>query len=96
MRMKDLFDKVDTYNEIAGLLQTGYDVKICFTFTDFDSETFSNYKEFKSYLKTEVVDDLANFILTSNAFEFNAVLEYDWVTSFGDIYHYSFCPELTY
>lgn len=96
MRMKDLFDKMDTYNEIADLLQTGYEAKICFTFTDFDSETFSNYKEFKSYLKAEVVDDLTNFILTSNAFEFNAVLEYDWVTSFGDVYHYSFCPELTY
>ena len=96
MRMKDLFAKVDTYNEVADLLQTGYKAKICFTFSDFDSETFDSYKEFKSYLKTDVIDDIADFVLTSNAFEFNAVIEYDWIDAFEDTYHYSFCPELTY
>lgn len=96
MRMKDLFAKVDTYNEIADLLNVDYQAKICFVFGDFVCPTFDNFKDFKNYFRQEIIDEIADFVLKSDEFEFNTTLEYTWTDRFGDTRVESFCPELTY
>ena len=95
MRMKDLFAKVSTYNEVADLLNTGYHAKICFVL-DADSSTFNDFKEFKQYFQQEVIDEVADFVLHSDEFDFNVPVEYSWTDRFGDTHQTYLCPELTY
>lgn len=95
MRMKDLFAKVDTYNEIAGILDIGYHAEICFVF-DKDSITFNDFREFKQYFQREVIDEVTDFVLHSDKFDFNVPVDYSWIDRFGDTHQTYLCPELTY
>lgn len=96
MKMKELFNELDIYNKISDLLGTGYHAKICFVFGETDCPSFDNFKDFRSYFRQEIIDEIADFVLTSNDFEFNVTTEYTWVDKFGDTRQESFTPELTY
>lgn len=95
MTLKKLFDKVDTYNEIADLMRTQ---RASIYFTDGNycfGEQFSNYTEFRKYIKKEYIKEVADLILKSEDWEFDKQVKITWKDVFGDTYVSYLTAELT-
>ena len=93
MTMKELFKKVDTYNEVAELMRTDK-AEICFTYAFLSYEKFTNYNDFRKFIRRELVKEQADVILKSDAFEFDKDVEYKWTDSFGTTWDCTYCAEL--
>ena len=76
MKMKEMFKKVETYNEIAELMNT-HKAKIQFG-EKFHSERFVNFSEFKKYIHSEYIDEVAEKILKSEEWEIDGEVEIKW------------------
>ena len=76
MKAKELFKKLETYNELAEIMHT-QKAAICFG-EAYYSERFNNYKEFSKYVKKTYIDEVAAKILNADNFEFDSetVIEY--------------------
>ena len=85
MTLKEMFKKVDTYNEVVEFL-TGPKVKILFQYGDrwSDAHSFEDYKSLTKYIKREYIEELAELMLKADAWEFGKVTEFCWVDCFGD------------
>lgn len=95
MTMKEVFKKVESYNELADLM---YARKAQVYFSrpgGLFGDSFSTYKEFQKYINDEYVEPLAEMILKSDEWNFdeNAVV-FDWTDSFGDCYTSIFYVEI--
>jgi len=73
MKMRDMFKKIDAYNEIAELMHTPK-AKIAFG-EKFHSERFGNFSEFKKYVCNEYIDEVAEKILKSEDWEIDGELK---------------------
>ena len=74
MKMKDMFKKVEAYNEIAELMHTSK-AKIQFGEGLFSSERFENYSDFKKYVRHEYIKEVAEEILNAEEWEIDGELE---------------------
>ena len=76
MKMKELFKKVEAYNEVAELMHTAK-AKIQFGEVYY-SERFEHYNDFCKYVKREYIKEVAEKILNADNVEFDSeiVIEY--------------------
>ena len=76
MKIKDLFKKVETYNEVADLMHTNK-AKIQFGEV-FYSERFEHYNDFCKYVKREYIKEVAEKILSADNCEFDTEIEIEY------------------
>lgn len=79
MKIKEMFKKVEGYNELAEVMNAEkahiwFADKLCCSLTDGDS--FTDYSEFRKYVRREYVKDVADFILNSDEWEMNSEADY--------------------
>jgi hypothetical protein len=94
MRIKEMFKKVDGYNELAEVMNTEkahvwFADKICSSITD--GESFTEYGEFRKYIRREYFKDVADFILNSDVWEMNG--ETDFTSKTGRVLTFELCIE---
>lgn len=100
MTMRELFKKVETYNEVAEMIDIPYQAKLIFSIDDgrehsiVDRKSYSTYKEFRRYFKQEIIDEITNFVLNSNDFDLGKATELRYTDKFGDDMYYAFTPEI--
>lgn len=100
MTMRELFKKVETYNEVAEIIDIPYQAKLIFCIDDgrgssiFDCKSYSTYKEFRRYFKQEIIDEITDFVLNSNEFDLGKATELRYTDKFGDERYYAFTPEI--
>ena len=100
MTMRELFKKVETYNEVAEIIDIPYQAKLIFSIDDgrgssiFDCKSYSTYKEFRRYFKQEIIDEITDFVLNSNEFDLGKATELRYTDRFGDERYYAFTPEI--
>lgn len=82
MTIKELFKKVETYNEIAELLGNR-SAKIYFYIFPYD-ESFSTYKAFSKYIRTEYLKEMADEILKYDGFKAGETATIKCISRFGD------------
>lgn len=76
MKIKDIFKKVETYNELAEIMQT---TKVQISFGEkWHSEKFDNFNDFKKYIRHEYVKDIVDGILNSEDWEIDGEIEIEW------------------
>lgn len=83
MTMKELFKKVETYNEVADLMNTR---KAKIKFYDYDihsGESFETYDEFRSWVREQFIKEEAEVILKSNSWQFDEELTIEYTDFFG-------------
>ena len=77
MKIKEAFKKIETYNEIAELTNEDKralwfaDITSCVSF----GEKFTDFSEFRKYVRHEYFKDVADIILNSDGWEFNGEKE---------------------
>ena len=80
-----MFKKLETYNEIAEYMG---ERKVRIYFGEwYYKEYFDNYKDWKKYVKTEFIDEVADQLLHSNGWEFGVgrIIAWDngqWTSKF--------------
>lgn len=86
MKIKEAFKKVETYNEIAELENEGRKeiwfeniLAGCIS----DGERFSDYAEFRKYVRKEYFKDVADIILESDDWTLNG--EKEVINKFGRV-----------
>ena len=71
MTMKEMFKKVEGYNEIAELMRTDkasiYFAETAGAWTN--GEHFKRYEDFRKYVRREYIKELADKVLKSDAWE---------------------------
>lgn len=81
MTMKELFKKVETYNEIAELMKTD---KAQLVLTNIDNGFisveghFKSYKDFTKYVKGELFPDVAENLIKSKDWEIDGTITFTW------------------
>ena len=76
MTMKDIFKKIEVYNEVAELMNT-QKAKIAFG-EKFSSDRFENYSEFRKFIRKEYIDEVADKILKSEDWKIDGEVEIQW------------------
>lgn len=80
MTMKEMFKKVETYNEIAELMGTEK-AKILLVEKDIITKcagTFKTYKEFTQFIKDEYFPDIVENLIKSKDWELDGEIEFKW------------------
>ena len=80
MTMKELFKKVETYNEVAEMMGTD---KAKLVLTDIDIITkcegsFKTYKEFTKFVKSEYQKEVAENLIKSKDWELDGEITFQW------------------
>ena len=77
MKMKEMFKKVEGYNEISELVN-GDKIHVWFAENSVISfgKSFTEYNEFRKYIRREYFKDVADFILGSDEWEMNSEKEF--------------------
>ena len=78
MKIKEMFKKVDVYNELAELIVTD---KAVVWFAEelgpvTDGHSFSDYETFRKHVRREYIKDVADFILNDDGWEMNSNRKY--------------------
>lgn len=82
MTIKEMFKKVEAYNEVAELIGSNKAV-LEITLDVHFSEKFSTYKEFKAYIKREWIDELAKAVEGYDKYEYETPLFFPYTDKFG-------------
>ena len=77
MTIKQLFKKVEAYNEIARKIGA-HEIEVKVSFDYFWSENFSTFKSFKKYLDKEIAEEMAEMLLASKDFEIDGKTVIEW------------------
>ena len=76
MKIRDIFKKVETYNEVAEIMQT---TKAEVSFGEFyHSERFDNYEDFRKYVRREYITEFADKVLKFEEWEIDSEKEIEW------------------
>ena len=81
MTMRDLFKKVEGYNEMAALMNAD---KAAISFAQIDngfsfgSNRYNNYAEFRKWVKRDYLPEVAQKILNAKDCEFDSGFEFEW------------------
>lgn len=82
MRAKDIFKKVDNFNEIAGYCHDPFK-KVKFI-EEWISEYFLSYGLFQKWVKETYIPEVAKAILTYNDFEIRKESDIHYINKFGE------------
>lgn len=82
MTIKEMFKKVETYNEIAELFGNRLAEVYFYTFPH--GESFRSYKDFSKYIRAEYLKEMADEILKHDGFKPGEVVTINCTTRFGD------------
>lgn len=96
MTLREMFKKVEAYNEIAALMRT-QEAKIDLVECDggcYFGETFSDYKSLSRYVKKEFIEELADLVLKCGEFDFDKRVDFRWTDNFGDVHEIAFSADL--
>lgn len=83
MTAKELFKKVETYNEVAEIMQV-QKARIYFTYGFCSGEHFRTFADFRKYVRAEFFKDVADMILKCDEWEDQKNVEMERVDKFGD------------
>lgn len=87
MTLREMFKKVETYNEIANLMHTDKAV-IEFSEGIVTHEKFDSYKEMSKFIKREYIKEVADKILKAD-WELDGEIEFSWTDAFGTTWEYT-------
>ena len=94
MTLREMFKKVEAYNEIAVLMRT-QEAKISFVDRGCHfGEDFEDFKSLNKYVKTEYIKELAELVLKSDEWEFDKEINFVWTDYFGDKHTTTLAAEL--
>lgn len=94
MTLKEIFKKVETYNEIAELMLSQ---KARVHFWDcgcFSGDCFTDYKSLAKYIRREYFKPVADEILSAADYEIDGEKVIEWVDNFGSRYTLTIVVEL--
>lgn len=94
MTLKKLFDKVDTYNEVAELMMARK-ARIYFSDSYFSGKHFNDYNSLRKHINEEYIKELADMILKADTWEFDKEVRFEWTDFFGDSHETIVTAELT-
>lgn len=83
MTLKEMFKKVEAYNEIAEMMNTRkakinfYDVEI------YQGNSFETYDDLRKHIRNEYIKEVAEKVLKSDGWEFDKELTIEWTDYFG-------------
>ena len=83
MKIKDIFKKVETYNEVASMIGSdtiAINVAVGFGF----GYRFPDYRTFKVYVNGEFIPEMAKAILEYDGFSIGETAVIECVSRFGD------------
>ena len=95
MTLKEIFKKVETYNEIAELMLSQKARVHYYDCSCFSGEHFTDYKSLAKYIKREYFKDCADMILKADDYEIDGRKEINWIDYFGDEHKFEIVVELT-
>ena len=87
MTLREMFKKVETYNEIASLMHT---TKAVIEFSEgiVTHEKFDSYKEMSKFIKREYFKEVAEKILKAD-WELDGDIKFSWTDAFGTTWEYT-------
>lgn len=94
MTIKEAFKKLETYNELATLMNES---KKAIWFADvlaqglYNGETFTDWADFRKYVRREYIKDVADKILESDSWTFNGEWETESVTGRNLAFELTLC-----
>ena len=94
MTLKEMFKKVETYNEIAELMRT---YKTMISFYDcgaYHGQRVKSYDELRRWVRKEYIKEIADQILKCDTWEFDKAITFEWTDYFGYTYTSKFSPDL--
>lgn len=95
MTLKEIFKKVETYNEVAELMLS-QKARVHFWDRDcFSGDHFTDYKSLAKYVRREYFKPAADEILSAADYEIDGEKVVTWVDSFGSRYTFTIVVELT-
>ena len=80
MTLRKIFEKVETYNEIAEMMNTDK-AQICFSDITICVPTckrFNSFKELRKYVQREFISEIAYQIINSDKWELDGEVEIEW------------------
>ncbi len=69
MTIKEALDKVENYNELAEVLRN-YQICLEVTYDKHFCERFYNYRQFRTWVRREILDEIAKQILAYKDWDF--------------------------
>jgi len=95
MTIKEMFKKVETYNEVAELMRETK-AKIYFASGNYhySGESFTDYNSFRKWIKKEYIKEVAEIILKDDSWEFDGERELTWTDFFGAEHTMNYVAEL--
>ena len=92
MTVKEMFKKIENYNEVADLMRTNKE-KIELSYEKYFAESFTNYQEFRKYVKREFINPIPEKILNDTDFNFDETRHFVLTDLFG--YTFDFTIEIS-
>lgn len=87
MTIKEMFKKVDGYNEVAEMLGTEK-AELRFKLDHWClSEAAENYKSFAKYVRETYIKEIADAVLKCDKYELNKEMQFTVDGIFGDVIH---------
>lgn len=93
MTLKEMFKKVDTYNEVAEVMHTDKAV-IHFSDSYYYGKDFETYDSFRKYIRKEYISEVVNLILKESNWEMDGEITTEWIDYFGDTHATTFSAEV--
>lgn len=91
MTIKELFKKIENYNEVAKMVGTkGLYLHVTIGYTN---DRFDTFKVFRKRLRDTYIDEVAEAILKNDSFALGEDVEINTVGRFGDELNVTVCVE---
>lgn len=82
MTIKEMFKKIEAYNEVADIMNTSK-ARLYFEYETHWGEKKDDFKSFRKYVRREFVKELADIILNSDEFEMDKEISKSFTDCFG-------------
>lgn len=97
MTIKEMFEKVESYNEIAEMmLSCKVKIHFCTLLPGTNlryGNSFSDYDSFSKYISDEYFDSIANLIMEFSGWDFDTETKFEYTDYWGDHIE-TFCADL--
>ena len=83
MTIKEMFKKIETYNEVAEMVRTEK-LKVEVTVDSFFGDSFNDFNSFKKYIKANWIKEAVDAMLKCSELEFDTEYELKYNGRFGE------------
>lgn len=84
MTLKNMFEKVEAYNEVAEMMGSRKAKISLYDCGIYQGTSFETYKDLCKYVKKEYLKEVSDGILKSDSWKFDGELTIEWVDYFGN------------